>query len=422
MIENILWQQTCRETVSAPPLSGGISADLVVIGGGYTGCSAALHGALGGADVCLIEAQTIGHGGSGRNVGLVNAGLWSPPDDIRAQMGAQTGDRLSTLLAEAPALVFSLIDRFAINCEPARAGTLHCAHSRAGLADLHNRHAQLTAMGAPVTVLASGETARRTGSGAFHGALFDPTAGTLHPLGYARGLARAATGAGARLYEETPAQTVGYADGQWRVETPDGTVTAGALLLATNGYHSKVSGLDAPQFVPVHYMQVATVPLGAEQRAGILPGGEGCWDTAMVMSSFRMDRAGRMIVGGMGDLDAAGASVHAGWARRKIAQMFPALKGVEMESATCGRIAMTTDHIPRILDIGPDALAGFGYSGRGIGPGTLFGKQLAHALLRGDPNDLPVPVVAAHREPLAGVRARYYEAGATLTHLLQARV
>ncbi len=140
-----LWHQTCTEQFAGPVLSGDVTADLVVIGGGYTGCSAALHAAQMGASVCLLEAEEIGFGGSGRNVGLVNAGLWLPPADIRGHLGDGAGTRLVNLLADAPRLVFDLIARHGIACEAVQNGTLHCAHSPGGFKDLQVRRAQLKA-------------------------------------------------------------------------------------------------------------------------------------------------------------------------------------------------------------------------------------------------------------------------------------
>lgn len=417
-----LWHASCRETVTAPPLDGVVTADLAVIGGGFTGCSAALRAAEQGARVALVEAEEIGHGGSGRNVGLVNAGLWLPPDAIRATLGDAAGARLIELLGAAPQRVFDLIERHGIECELRRAGTLHLAHNPAGLRDLQSRLAQMQALGAPVTLLDRGETARRLGNASHLGALHDARAGTVQPLALCRGLARAAQAAGAQLHAESPVQALRHEGGIWRVITAGGEIRAPALLLATNAYHRPADGLAAPQSVPVHYFQIATAPLPDAQRAEILPGGEGCWDTALVMSSYRMDAAGRLIIGAMGQLDHPGGSAHRGWARRRLARLFPALAGVAFEHEWHGRIAMTGDHIPKLLELGPRALAAFGYSGRGIGPGTTFGMLAAEALLENRPEALPLPPVPAHGESLAGLRALGIEAGATAFHLVSDRV
>ncbi|MDP3195432.1 FAD-binding oxidoreductase [Tabrizicola sp.] len=416
-----LWRASARETFSAPPLDTDRTVDLAIIGGGFTGCAAALQAARQGASVCLLEAATIGHGGSGRNVGLVNAGLWLPPDTVRAQMGEAAATRLLTTLAEAPARVFALIDREVIDCEATRNGTLHLAHSPKGMVDLTERHRQGRMMGAPLALLDAAETARRTGSTAFHGALFDPRAGTIQPLAYVRGLARTAAQAGAILHERSPVQSIIRQADLWHINSGAHTLRARRLLVATNAYHLPVGPAFQPAFVPVHYCQYATAPLPPALLDTILPKGEGCWDTALIMSSVRRDRAGRLIIGGIGNGDGPGARVHATWARRKLAALYPALKGTPLTHGWSGRIAMTGDHVPKVVAFGPDAYAIFGYSGRGIGPGTVFGTEAARALLTGSDAPLPVAPIRQHRETLPAAQAAYFETGACLTHALAAR-
>lgn len=421
MSEPNLWRASSAEHFTAPALDHDLTVDLAVIGGGFTGLAAALEAARQGASVCVLEAETVGHGGSGRNVGLANAGLWLPPETVVAQMGATAGHRLITALAAAPARVFDLIAREGIACEPTRNGTLHLAHAPSGLKDLAERHRQGVALGAPLRLLDAAETARRTGTSAYHGALFDPRAGTIQPLAYARGLARAAQAAGAKICEHTAVSALTRQSGHWQLVAGGKTLRAKALLVATNAYHLGIRSPFRPQFVAVSYCQFATAPLPISQRKTILAGGEGCWDTATVMSSFRLDQAGRLILGGIGNSEGAGGPIHAAWARRKLAALFSALKGVAFEHAWRGRIAMTGDHIPKIVGFGPDAFACFGYSGRGIGPGTVFGTDAAQALLSGNPDLLPVTPVATHTERFTALREVYYETGASLVHAISAR-
>lgn len=416
-----LWDATSREHIETKPLDAEMNADLVIIGGGFTGCSAALHAAQAGMSVVLLEAETIGHGGSGRNVGLLNAGLWLPPDEISRHLGGEAGERLTALLGEAPQTVFSLIGRYQIDCEPVRHGTLHCAHNAAGLRDLHERQRQLAARGAPVTLLDAEDTGIRTGTSRFAGALHDARAGTIQPLAYCRGLARAAQAAGASLHERSQALSISRGSAQWRVKTRGGAVRAPALLLATNAYHRGIEGLAEPQSVPVHYFQMATQPLALQLRETLLPGGEGCWDTASIMSSFRLDQAGRLIIGAMGSLDGPLSGFHRGWARRKLVQLFPQLAEQELQHAWCGRIAMTGDHLPKIQRLGPRGYAAFGYSGRGIGPGTVFGKSLAQVIVDGDEDALPVRAVDAHAENAIALKAAFFESAAASWHFFSAR-
>lgn len=420
-LSDSLWHDTCQEQVVAAELHGEIETDLVVIGGGYTGLSAALQAATDGARTCLIEAAEFGHGGSGRNVGLANAGLWLPPEDINTRLGEEAGNRLSRILSAAPELVFDLIQEFHIACEPVRTGTMHCAHSPAGMRDLETRHRQLSTQGAPVQLLSREEAVARVGSKQVFGALFDPRAGTIQPLAYAKGLARAAIERGAQLFQNTPAVAAKREGTGWCVTTPKGKIIAARLILATNGYGVPIKGVTEPSFVPVHYFQAATQPLPDDVLAEILPNQEGCWDTATVMSSWRRDLSGRLIIGGMGNLGHIAQAAHRNWLNRKLTKMFPSLADAELKQTWFGRIAMTAEYLPKIQALDPTALVCFGYSGRGIGPGTVFGQSMARALLQGSFSDLPIAPITDHSLPAARLRQAYYETGATLTHLVKDR-
>lgn len=413
-----LWNETTTETFSASALQGDETADIAIIGGGFTGCSAALKAAEQGARVTLIEAQTIGYGGSGRNVGLVNAGLWLPPDEVCKKLGTDAGEHLNRVLAEAPDAVFKLISRYEIACEPRRSGTLHLAHAVKAMTELETRHDQMAKRGAPVTLLDAREAQARTGTAQVHGALHDARAGTIQPLAYAKGLARAAQGQGARIYEGTPALSAMRDGAQWAITTPNGTIRAKYLLMATNAYHTNIQNMTTPKASRVNFFQLATAPLGDNIAGDILRGGEGCWDTGLIMSSIRRDAAGRIILGGMGD----DAAVQANWARRKLTTFFPQLATAEIHHAWAGRIAMTFDHLPRILRLGPNAFAVFGYSGRGIAPGTVFGGTTAQALLSSDDSVLPVAPVDGHHEWFTGLKSTLFEAGARVRHLIEGRL
>lgn len=414
-----LWRNSAKEVFEADVFTGETSVELCILGGGFTGCAAALTAAQAGASVVLLEAETIGHGGSGRNVGLVNAGLWLPPQAVCDALGQTQGMRLNAALAAAPARVFDLIERHDIACEPVRNGTLHCAHSLKGFKDLQARFEQQSALGAPVTLLNAEAACGRTGSERVHGALHDARAGTIQPLAYARGLARVAEASGARIHEHSPVQSVARNAAGWVVYTAQGIVNTRKILIATNAYHQPVKGADVPPTTPVHYFQLATAPLGHNLGAQILPGGEGCWDTGTVMTSFRKDQAGRVILGAMGNPDALG--LHAGWARRALKQLFPQVGDAPFEHFWSGRIAMTSDHIPKVMRLGDAGYAVFGYSGRGIGPGTVIGAAAAQALLSGDEAHLPLEAVKGYTEAFTSAKGQFYELAARLVHAGAAR-
>ena len=387
-------------------LDGDIDTEVAVVGAGFTGLSAALRLSERGVPCCVLEANEIGYGGSGRNVGLVNAGLWLPPDRIEAALGKEKGERLVSALSEAPKQVFGLIDRHGIDCEATRNGTIHAAHSPSGRRELEDRCAAWSALGAPVELLDRDAAADAIGTRAYHGGLLDRRAGTINPLGYARGLAAAAIdaggrNAGARIFAGTPVSDLSDSGAGWVVETPHGRVRADKVLLATNAYGNGL-GADAA-YTPIHYFQVASAPLG-EAGADIMPGGQGVWDTAPVMTSARRDRAGRLILGSMGRL---AGRLSERWADRTARRLFPGLGKLEWECAWHGRIALTRDHLPRLLAPAPGLWAVMGYNGRGIGTGTVLGRWLADAALGGEPPPLPVHKAGVDR--LRPVRAAAFE-------------
>lgn len=416
-ISHGLWAATAPEAPETVPLRIEARADIAVIGAGFTGLSAALHLAESGADVAVVEANEIGFGGSGRNAGLVNAGLWLPLPEMVARLGAEAGERLIRDLGEAPGIVFDLIARHRIDCEAVRAGTLHLAHSVAGRRMLEARCAEWARRGAPVEILDTAAAAEATGARGYHGALLDRRAGTIQPLAYCRGLARAAIAAGARVFTGSPVTGLARTNGAWRLATPEGALAADRVLIATGAYGEGAAEARHAT-VPYFYFQCATKPLSHNLLAEILTGRQGAWDTHPVLKSFRLDAANRLVFGSVGRLD-TGGSVHRDWARRGLRALFPNVPEGEWTHAWYGRIGMTRDHLPRLVAPAPGLLAIYGYNGRGIGPGTAFGRALARHLLSGDPADLPFPLTPTPREPFRALRGLAIEAGARLYHALR---
>lgn len=383
-----LWRDTCAEPCDGSALHGNITTDVAIVGGGFTGLSTALHLAQTGCDVQVVEAGEIGTGASGRNVGLVNAGLWLPPHKIRARLGDGIGDNLVRLLGDAPAQVFNLIEQHQMHCEPVRAGTIHVASTPQQLDDLRNRAAMWQNLKAPVTLLSAEQTQHRTGSPHFIGGLFDARAGTVQPLGYARGLARAATAAGAQISTHSRVTTITRDHDNWQLTTPTGTLTANRVVIATNALTGPLwPGLDRCQS-QISYFQLATEPLG-ERAAHVLPGGEGIWDCGTIMISLRRDQAGRIILGSMGRIIETGR-LSQRWANRTLARLLPDLGAVNWQQAWHGPIGTTPDKLPRIVQLDDNVYAPFGYNGRGIAPGTAMGAALA-GFLSGT-GSLPLPL------------------------------
>lgn len=417
MKEQCLWHDTSPEpTPVLPALEGGQAADVVVIGGGITGLSTALHLAEAGAAVTLVEAGDIPSGASGLSVGLVNAGLWIPPDDIRAALGEKDGERANTILGGAPAEVFALIERHAIDCQATRSGTLHLAHNSKGEQELERRADQFQKRGAPVELIEDEACWQKVGTRRIRRALLDRRAGTINPAAYTRGLARAAVASGALLYTHSPALGVAREGDSWRVTTPQGSVTAPRLVLATNAYTEEDWNQVSQHFFPGQFFQVASSPLSEDIAGDILPERQGAWDTRLVLSSMRRDAEGRLVLGSLGRGEGRPMAYVRCWADRIQRHYFPQLGRVEWERTWSGQIAFTPDHTLRLFEPAPGILGATGYNGRGITTGTVVGKGFAEYLMTGDDSLLPLPIrspKAIHAKPLW---SSAYEGGFTLYH------
>lgn len=416
-----LWAMTAPPAPETAPLSGEARADIAVVGAGYTGLSAALRLAEAGARVVVLEAAGIGSGGAGRNVGLVNAGLWVMPDDIVATLGAEKGEGLLALLGGAPAEVFALVARHAIACEATPNGTLHCAVGRAGQAEIEARAAQWQARGAPVRLLDADAARVAIGGGTYRGALLDERAGTIQPLAYARGLARAAMAAGAVLHTASPVRAAEETAGGWLLRTDGGTLAADRIIVASDAYSFGPWERLAREQVPLPYFNFATPPVPERLRTRILPGREGIWDTRQVLTSLRYDAAGRLVFGSIGALGAL-AGVHEAFSRRALARLFPELPPAPFEAAWYGTIGMTDDALPRFRRLARNVVSISGYNGRGIGPGTVFGRLLADVVLgRSRAEDVPLPEREVAVPRWRAAQAAFYAAGSAAAHVVGER-
>ena len=412
-----LWERTAPPPPPTTPLSADTTADVAIVGAGYTGCSTALHLAQRGIDVAVLEAIEIGYGAAGRSSGLVNAGLWVMPSSLKEVLGPVYGERLLSLLTYSPTTVFEIIEKHDIQCELVKGGTIHCAAGTAGVANIKERARQWTERGAPVQLLNAEEVRAKTGTSAYPAGLLDLRAGTVQPLAYVRGLGAAAIATGARIFTNSPVEKLERDAGTWHLATQGGSVRAKWVVLASDAYTARIVPELRTEQVNVAIFQIATAPLSDNVRRSILPEWHATWDTRTVPTGFRTDAAGRLIINSVGALRNTGRAVHPAWARRQVKSYFPQLGDVAFEHEWYGWIGTTPHHLPRLHAPAENMIALVGFNGRGIAPGTVLGRELArHVAGEVSLEDMFLPVSPLRAAPLRQAREAYYEIGAQIAH------
>ena len=394
------WTVAAGAVPATRPLAGDRRADVAVVGAGYTGLSAALHLAERGVDVVVLDAAEPGWGGSGRNGGQVIPGLKDDPEELERKFGPETGRRMWQISGGAADFVFELIARYKIACEAQQSGWISAAPNTSAIGMLRARVDQWQRRGAPVELLDRQRVAELSGTTCYAGGLLDRRAGVLHPLAYARGLARAAREAGAAIHGRSAVARIESHGGAWRAVTSAGTVTAGTLILATNAYTDDLWPGLRRTLLPVQSYQVATRPLPDDIRRRVLPGGHAVSDLRRILFYFRLDPEGRLLMGGRGPLNDVGDPALFARLEGVAARFFPQIGAPQWEHRWSGRVALTADHLPHLHEPRPGVLIGLGYNGRGVALATTMGKLLADRALGASPAELGWPITPIRPIPL----------------------
>jgi glycine/D-amino acid oxidase-like deaminating enzyme len=393
--DDCVWHATAVPAPDLPVLEGDVSADVAIVGGGYTGLVTALRLAERGHDAVVVEAKQVGFGGSGRNAGHCTPTFhfWSY-EKIRRMYGAEYADRLTKMQTGAADQVFGLIESYQIECEAVRNGILRLAASPAHLDYLAKQKAFYERHGLKGRMLDAVEAEDLSGSPHYHGAWLLEAAGHLNPLGYSRGLARAALSQGARIYIMSPAEGMARDGAGWRIRTPKGSVTAERVLLATGAYTvgPPWPGLTKA-FDNVPLVGLATKPLDPALRKEILKGDHSMVDTQGDPVLYKWTKTNRLVTtvffaGPMGhDVERTKDFV-----AQRSAWVFPALGKVEWPHYWYGLLDGQYRTIPRVFKLDEGVYSCLGFSGRGVPTATAMGAVLAELLGGGDPSKLSVPV------------------------------
>lgn len=406
-----LYVETAKSGVVAPSLAGHIRTSVAIIGGGYTGLSAALCLAERGVRVVVLEANDVGWGASGRNGGQVNPGLKADPDEIVRRFGNERGNRMIDWAWNGPSRVFELVRQHGMECEARQDGTIRAAYTTTDERRIMQSIAQYVRHGMPVELLSSHAMQSRTGSSRYLVGMLDRRGGSLNPLGYARGLAAAARRAGAEIYGASRVLRVRRDGAHWTLTTVRGSVDAEQVVLGTNGYTDEVAAAVKNSLVPVYSAIIATEPLPDTLATTILPGRQVVYELGPLPTYFRVDEGNRLLIGGRSVLRSKQGLNSFLHLKRYASRLWPFLNGIEWTHGWNGRVAITLDHYPHVHEPAPGMLVGVGYNGRGVAMATLVGELLARRALGAKDDELELPISPIAPVPLrrfwrVGVAAR----------------
>jgi glycine/D-amino acid oxidase-like deaminating enzyme len=356
------------------------TTDVAVVGAGYTGLSAARTLARHGLAVTVLERHRVGWGASGRNGGFVLPGFKVGVEQLRRRYGLERSRALFAASLEALDLLERIIAEEAIDCAYTRCGTVVLAGRPAHFRELERTQRLLSqSFGQETTLLTPGELREEIGSTAYHGGLLDPAAGGLHPARYCAGLARAARRAGATIVEQVEVLGVVRAAGRMLLMTSRGSLSAGQVLVATNGYTDAAFPGLRRRVVPVGSYVIATAPLEPSLARVILPKGRVMSDTWNLLHYFRLSPDGRLVFGGRASFTPIGVERSARIMARAMRRVFPQLGTAPVEYAWKGNICVSRDRMPHAGRL--DGLHyALGYAGHGVALATWLGARMGDVL------------------------------------------
>ncbi|WP_457935534.1 NAD(P)/FAD-dependent oxidoreductase [Mesorhizobium sp. 10J20-29] len=373
------YEETAGPRPEYPTLDGDRTVDVVVIGGGFTGLSAATHLAKAGTSVALIEAHRFGDGASGRNGGQLGTGQRAGAEELEAEFGFERAKALFDVAEEAKAhlLDFAATNKIDIDFRP---GHLNVSHKKRELPEYKEHvEAMTTRFGYKhLTYMDAAEAAERLGSDHYYGGVRDTGTGHIHPLKLVIGTARVAAEAGAQLFENTRSTGISVNGGKVIVTTASGTITAQKCLIAVNAYGGDLEPKSAAHVMPIGSFIGATVPLGDDSP--VLPGWESASDSRFVVRYFRKSPDGRLLFGGReiyGVNDPKDIHIHI---RKQIAELYPALKDVEITHGWGGFVGITMPRKPYVREVMPNVISAGGYSGHGVMLSNYVGKLYAETV------------------------------------------
>lgn len=406
---------TANPAPERPALDGEITCDVCVVGGGFTGTSAALHLAERGLSVVVLEAVRVGYGASGRNGGQIVNSYSRDMDVIEAKYGAETARALGDMAFEGNRIIRERVARYGIDCD-LRDGNLFAACNARQLAGLREHQALWERYGYRELELLEGEALKReVNSERYVGALVDHGGGHLHPLNLVLGQAAALESLGGRILEHSPVTAVEHGE-PVTVRTAGGCVRAERVVMAGNAYLRGVLPEIEGRSMPCGTQIITTEPLGEARARSLIPNGLAVEDCNYLLDYYRLTRDNRLLYGGGVNYGGDDPADIEGVIRPKMLRTFPSLADVKVDYAWSGTFLMTLSRLPQFGVVNGNVYYAQGYSGHGVTCTHLAGKLIAEVMhgqgerfdaFAGLPH-LPFPGGRLLRVPLSALGAWYY--------------
>jgi gamma-glutamylputrescine oxidase len=370
------YQASAHPFPPQPRLNGDLTADICIIGAGYTGLSAALELAEAGYKVIVLEAREVGYGASGRNGGQICTGFSPGQQRIEAQLGKEDAVKCFAIAEEAKKLIVERIAKYKIDCD-LKWGYLHAIPKPSQFEGLQEWKDEWDALGYSDTqILNKAELEERLGTTIYHGALREGGAGHFHPLNYCLGLAKAAIAAGARIFENSAVLHV-EPGSIVTARTAQGSITAKFMIIGCNAYIGHMIPKLYARIMPVTSYIIATEPLGENRAKCLIRDNDAVANTNFIVDYFRLTRDTRLLFGGRASYSTLEPSNLGAYMRPRMLSVFPGLKDVKIDHAWGGYIAITSNRIPDCGRLEPNIYYAHGYSGQGVALAGMYGKLMA---------------------------------------------
>ncbi len=373
------YESTANRSLTTTPLRGDVTCDVVIIGGGYTGISAALELALAGYKAIVLESKYVGFGASGRNGGQICTGFSPGQARLESQVSKADALKCFDIAEDAKKLIEQRIETHKIDCDLAW-GYLHCIPKPSQQKMLREWVDEYDALGYHgCEILTRDQLYDKLGSTLYHGAMREPRAGHFHPLNYLLGLADAAIAAGAVIHEQSHVLQLDTGSNPW-ARTALGKVSAKHMFICGNGYLGNAVRQLEGRVMPVTSFIVTTEPLGENRARSLIRDNEAVADTNFILDYFRRTADNRLLFGGRANYSTLEPADVGADMKPSLLKVFPQLSDVKIDHTWGGYIAITSNRIPDCGRLSPTTFYAHGYSGQGVALAQMYGKLMAEAI------------------------------------------